>query len=178
MHRERGKIPSFSQRSFLPSVILFKTIFIGSRFTNFIVFLFSFSFHNILVVLYHFWHNLAISHSFFFFILLLLAIILRLQPANMTLDGSFDVALYISDESVQNSHQAKQRGLILRLLILVCSFSWMLFSVRIQTTLTFQNYSTSICPLLVVYKVPSSGRKQCKRTDGDKIDVRDKREVC
>ncbi len=47
--------------------------------------------------------------------------------------------------------------------------------VRIQTTLTVYNYTTWICPL--VYKVPSSGRKQCKRTDGDKLDVRDKREV-
>ena len=32
-----------------------------------------------------------------------------------------------------------------------------------------QNYTTSIC--LPVYKVPSSGRKQCKYTDGDEIEL-------
>ena len=51
---------------------------------------FSFFFNIILVVLYCFWHIFTSFHLFFFIILLLSAFMLRLQPANMPLDGSFD----------------------------------------------------------------------------------------
>ena len=46
---------------------------------------------------------------------------------------------------------------------------------EIQTTTTVR--TTLPQSVFQSTKVPSSERKQCKRTDGDKIDVRDKREV-
>ena len=56
---------------------------------------FSFFFYIILVVLSCTWHIFTIFHLSFFVILLLSAFVLRLYPANMTLDGSFDCLISV-----------------------------------------------------------------------------------
>ena len=130
MKRGRTFLPFCSQRSF-PSIgyKLFKTILIGSKFTKIIVFLnilFSFFFNNILVVLYCFWHIFTSFHSFSFIILLLIAFMLRLQPANMPLDGSFDV--WISFMNRRNIARLSNEVQFPDCCFHNRSFSWELFS--------------------------------------------------
>ncbi len=59
---------------------------------------FSFFFYIILVVLYCSWHIVTSFYSFFFIILLLSAFVLRLKPANIPLDGSFDSLISVMNQ--------------------------------------------------------------------------------